>query len=232
MDRRDVILGAGYDSRAHRMKADLKGVKVFEVDFPPTQQTKKARVMDLFGRFPDNVTYVPIDFTKQELGATLKKAGFKSDKKAFFIWEGVSYYLPEEAVGKTLRLVGDSAPGSSIVFDARQQSYIDWVNANIDSPLDRVDPRARKVLLRLQKYRSWGEPNISGLPDGKEKEYLAKHGLELKKLLRQDGPEAQTLYQTRQDGTIAFPIKPSDAVPAIYIIMIEAETPGNRSGRT
>jgi hypothetical protein len=37
-----VILGAGFDSRAHRLPA-LRSGRVFEVDHPATQATKRAR---------------------------------------------------------------------------------------------------------------------------------------------------------------------------------------------
>ena len=44
-----VILGAGYDSRAYRMRELLKGVRVFEVDYGPTQEYKKRRVQEILG---------------------------------------------------------------------------------------------------------------------------------------------------------------------------------------
>jgi methyltransferase (TIGR00027 family) len=59
-----VILGAGYDSRAYRLRELLKDVRVFEVDYGPTQEYKKRRVQEIFGCFPTNLTYVPIDFTR------------------------------------------------------------------------------------------------------------------------------------------------------------------------
>ena len=36
-----VILGAGFDSRAYRFRQQLANVKLFEVDFGPTQEYKK-----------------------------------------------------------------------------------------------------------------------------------------------------------------------------------------------
>ena len=47
-----VILGAGYDSRAYRFKQLLNSTKVFEVDFPPTQEYKKLRVREVLGQAP------------------------------------------------------------------------------------------------------------------------------------------------------------------------------------
>ena len=61
-----VILGAGYDSRAYRFEK-LKRVKVFEVDHPATQRVKVARLKEALGELPENVVFVPIDFTKETL---------------------------------------------------------------------------------------------------------------------------------------------------------------------
>src|SRR5512134_2696244 len=57
-----VILGAGYDSRAYRLKELPGRVKVFEVDHPATQKAKLARLRAIFGKVPGHVAYVPIDF--------------------------------------------------------------------------------------------------------------------------------------------------------------------------
>jgi len=200
-----VILGAGFDSRAYRMRQLLKNVKVFEVDYGPTQEYKKKRVEEIFGSFPTNVVYVPIDFTRETLGDVLSKQGYSRDKVTFFIWEGVTYYLPEQAVRETLHFVLGSASESALVFDAKRKSFIDWVTANIDHP-ERVPEAARATLAEQRKYRGWGEPFLFGFPDGREKEFLRSEGLELVDLLAQDGIEARQRYLTRRDGSIAFPI--------------------------
>jgi methyltransferase (TIGR00027 family) len=115
--RQVVILGAGYDSRAYRTQHPAQP-RFFEVDFPPTQEYKKIRVREIFGWPPDGVVYVPIDFQKDNLVATLQNAGYQRNQRTFFIWEGVTYYLREAEVDSTLRFVAaESAPGSSIVFD-------------------------------------------------------------------------------------------------------------------
>jgi methyltransferase (TIGR00027 family) len=201
-----VILGAGYDSRAYRMKQALKGIRVFEVDYGPTQEYKKLRVQEILGCLPPNVAYVPIDFTREQLGDVLAKAGYRSDRKSFFIWEGVTYYIPEEAVRSTLRFVATaSAPGSSIVLDGKHKSFIDWVKANIASP-EKV-PQALRPTLALQKTMvDFGEPWIFGFPDGREREFFKSLGLDIGELLPQDGPEARRRYLTRRDGSVAFPV--------------------------
>jgi methyltransferase (TIGR00027 family) len=119
-----VILGAGLDSRAYRFEELKKGVRVFEVDLPATQKAKTEKVKKVLGGAPDHVTYVPIDFNTEGLGK-LRSAGYAPDKKTLFLWEGVTYYLDAGAVDQTLEFVaGNSAPGSSIVFDYMDPSAL------------------------------------------------------------------------------------------------------------
>src|SRR5512139_1939686 len=86
-----VILGAGYDSRAYRL--NLAGVNVFEVDHPATQADKLAKLQTSFGKIPEQVTYVPVDFNTQTLERCLLESGYDPKRKTLFIWQGVSMYL-------------------------------------------------------------------------------------------------------------------------------------------
>jgi methyltransferase (TIGR00027 family) len=114
--QRLVILGAGYDSRAYRF--DLTHVQTFEVDHPATQQDKLAKIRRVFGKVPDHVCYVPIDFNTQTLAQQLLEGGYDSALKTLFIWQGVTMYLNSEAIDATLNfVVKHSGPGSAIVFD-------------------------------------------------------------------------------------------------------------------
>ena len=113
-----VILGAGLDSRAYRITSSWDAGRVFEVDFPPTQEYKQRKVKSIIGAPPRNLTYVPIDFTKESLDEVLARSGYRSDVKTLITWEGVSMYLPKDAIESTLAFVARHAgPGSSIVFD-------------------------------------------------------------------------------------------------------------------
>jgi methyltransferase (TIGR00027 family) len=111
-----VILGAGYDGRAWRMN-ELAGIRVFEVDHPATQAEKKARA----GELPPpigNVTFVPIDFEREQLGAVLERAGHDRSTPTCWIWEGVVMYLTREAMRATLNsLAGRSAAGSTLIVN-------------------------------------------------------------------------------------------------------------------
>jgi len=112
-----VVLGAGYDSRAWRFADALAGRPVFEVDFPATQARKLRRVAGRALPAVD-VRRVPIDFQVDRLDAVLASAGFRGDAPTFFIWEGVSMYLPRAAVVSTLTtLHALGGPGSQLAMD-------------------------------------------------------------------------------------------------------------------
>ncbi|MCB0860771.1 MAG: SAM-dependent methyltransferase [Solirubrobacterales bacterium] len=115
-----AILGAGYDTRGLRLPA-AKGIRVFELDQPPTQERKKRLLKQRDGELPSNVTYVPFDLLEEGVGAPLERAGFRAGLKSVYIWEGVLSYLTPEAVDQTLAWVTASgAAGSRLVF-----TYID-----------------------------------------------------------------------------------------------------------
>ncbi len=182
--RQVVILGAGLDSRAYRPPDNVRRTKVFEVDFPPTQEYKKKRVLELMGSLPGHVAYVPIDFTKDDLGTVLAKAGYDRALKTVFVWEGVTFYIPEEAVDATLRFVAtNSPPGSRIVFDYFLASGLKVPTAAL-----------KDTMKRLEAVR---EPLIFGLPDEDPEGFITRRGLvigsndPMKELMLRYLPKAQ-----------------------------------------
>ena len=121
-----VILGAGFDSRAYRFEEFRRGVKVFEVDHPATQQAKLKKLQRIFGRVPQHVVYVPIDFNTQTLAQRLQECSYAEHSKTVFIWQGVTQYLTPEGVDSTLAFVAKhSGVGSSIIFDYMYTSLLD-----------------------------------------------------------------------------------------------------------
>jgi len=113
-----VILGAGMDTFAYRNHELLEKINVYEVDHPGTQHSKRARVKAAGWAIPDNLHYVPMDFTKDSLHDELKKAGFDFNKRTFFSWLGVTYYLTKEQNKEMISSISSFAPkGSSLIFD-------------------------------------------------------------------------------------------------------------------
>jgi methyltransferase (TIGR00027 family) len=66
-----VILGAGFDARAYRMKA-LNTLKVFEVDHPSTSAAKQRSVGAALGAMPAQVRFVPVDFDAGSLADSMR----------------------------------------------------------------------------------------------------------------------------------------------------------------
>lgn len=120
-----VILGAGFDSRAHRFFTSEGSIRIFEVDHPATQQKKLESVRKIFGSLPARVRYVPIDFNLQTLEDCLAAHGYDPRLKTVFIWQGVTYYLEPEAVDGTLAFITKhSTPGSSVIFDYIEKALL------------------------------------------------------------------------------------------------------------
>ena len=110
-----VILGAGLDSRAWRLEA-LKDTVVFEVDFPASQAWKRDHAASIPYQAKD-LRFVPIDFQRDQLAPLLREAGFDPTRRTFWLWEGVTMYLPPETVSANLgAFAALSAPGSRIAF--------------------------------------------------------------------------------------------------------------------
>jgi methyltransferase (TIGR00027 family) len=120
-----VILGVGYDCRAYRIPG-IERARVFEIDHPNTLATKVERLTHLLGSIPGNVTFVEVDFNRQDFAAVLRNSGFDQAVSSFFLWEGVVHYLIAEAVDLTLRSIASlSAPGSRLVFTYIHRGLLD-----------------------------------------------------------------------------------------------------------
>jgi methyltransferase (TIGR00027 family) len=110
-----VVLGAGLDTFAYRNP--FSDIRVFEVDFPATQEWKRGLLHAAKIPEPANLTYVPLDFEHRTLHDGLADAGFDSQASAFFSWLGVVPYLTLPAFRSTIDLVAALPAGSGISFD-------------------------------------------------------------------------------------------------------------------
>jgi methyltransferase (TIGR00027 family) len=184
-----VILGAGFDTRAHRFADLLKDATVIEVDYGATQEYKQRRVDAAFGGPPANLLYAPIDFARDRLGDVLRRAGFRRDRKACFIAEGLSMYVPEEGMKETLRAIAaESAPGSTLLLE--------YINTGGLAVMNKYPSGMVKNAI------DWGEPFVFGVPDGQDREFFQEAGLELREVLKIMGNmDAIKRYATREDGT-------------------------------
>ncbi|MGP0030814.1 MAG: class I SAM-dependent methyltransferase [Acidimicrobiales bacterium] len=173
-----VILGAGYDTRAHRLDA-LRQVAVFEVDHPDTQAAKRAVLRRVGegggdgggegGGGAENVRYVASDFNQSQLEPAMEAAGHDMDRPTVFVWEGVTGYLTEAAVDTTLRWCARAAPGSRLIFTYLHRDVL-------------TDPQrfagTERLLATLDKV---GERLTFGMDPAAVAGYLAQRGLTLQR---------------------------------------------------
>lgn len=160
-----VIMGAGYDSRALRYEQLKHSVRVFEVDHPATQQSKSAKLKEIFGQVPAHLHLVAVDFNTDTLRGRLYESGYDQNRRTMFIWEGVSMYLDPTAVDDTLAFVATcSGPGSSIVFDYTRPSVING-----------TCPRREATMWR-KSVKRLGEGLFFGIEEGAIEAFLSQRG--------------------------------------------------------
>src|SRR5215468_1628160 len=118
-----VILGAGLDGRAWRMR-ELVTALVFEVDHPDSQQQKLQRIASLT-REAREVRFVPLDFRCGDLAQALEAAGHDPRVPTAWIWEGVVMYLNHDEIETTLSTVeARSASGSRLIVAYHQPAVM------------------------------------------------------------------------------------------------------------
>lgn len=110
-----VVLGAGLDTFAYRNP--FPQLRVFEVDFPATQEWKRGLLHSAAIPEPANLTYIPLDFEHRTLSEGLTQAGLDFQSATFFGWLGVVPYLTLQAFRATIDLVAAMPAGSGISFD-------------------------------------------------------------------------------------------------------------------
>lgn len=155
--RQYVVLGAGLDTFAYRNP--FAGLRVFEVDFPATQEWKREMLAEALIPLPANLTFVPLDFEHKTLGDGLAEAEFDAGAAAFFGWLGVVPYLTLEAFRATLAAIARLPAGSGITFD-------------YGFPPQTLSPKRRLVFEMLAKrVAAAGEPfRLFFKPDELEQE--------------------------------------------------------------
>ena len=172
-----VILGAGYDSRAHRLKLPST-LKIFEVDQHDVQNLKLSRLPK---NNPNsiNIKYIGINFNKHKVTDQLLNAGFNINKPTLFTIEGVSQYIPKSTLASTLEEI------KKLTEHKNSTLYISYVNSKLKTNptscfgVDYKNPvkTIRRILSLSEKV---GEPWISFYSDIEMEKLLTLNGFELK----------------------------------------------------
>lgn len=132
-----AILGAGLDTFAYRSPLAQR-LRIFEIDHPATQAWKRERLAQAAIPVPRTVTFVPVDFEREDLPRALSASGFDLAQPSFFTWLGVVPYLTESAVFATLGFIASLPQGAQVVFD--------YANPPAEEVGSLEDRRARDAL--------------------------------------------------------------------------------------
>ena len=172
-----VILGAGYDTRAHRLKLP-SSLKIFEVDQPEVQARKRSKLPKELPN-SENVTYVSVDFNHQLLTEQLMVAGFDQSKPTVFTLEGVSQYVTKEAVASTIKGLAELTRKTSATFF---MSYVDkLLDTEPAACFGKGYPKAAERAETVKRLSAKvGEPWISFYTAEEIEDLLSQNGFTLK----------------------------------------------------
>tara|TARA_B100000965_G_C19584528_1_gene755094 strand:- start:187 stop:1095 length:909 start_codon:yes stop_codon:yes gene_type:complete len=173
-----VILGAGYDSRAHRLELP-SSLRIFEVDQPEVSDIKLSKLPKELPN-SENVTYVDVDFSHQSLTERLMDAGFEIGKSTLFTLEGVSQYITKEAVSSSIKEMAALTKDTSSIFF---MSYVDeLLDQNPEACFGKGYPNpAKKANLIKGLSAKVGEPWISFYSDEEIESLLLQNGYSIDK---------------------------------------------------
>jgi methyltransferase (TIGR00027 family) len=161
--RQVVVLGAGLDTFSLRNPHAGLGVRVFEVDYPATQDWKRERLKQAGLAQPALLTFAPVDFERQGLADGLMAAGLQSDQPTFFQWLGVVPYLTGKAILATLDFIARVSK-SEVVFDYAE-------------PFENYPIKRRESVMAVaDKAAARGEPWLSLFDPEKLSEMLRDKG--------------------------------------------------------
>ena len=148
--RQVVVIASGYSTYAYRILDP--NVKFFEIDLPKSIDVKKALVNQLNLPSKGGVHFIAADLSQVSLEKALGGTAFDPKEKSLYLIEGLTYYLPREALDLLLQSISAiSRPGSMLAFDY----------------LDHAVYRNRSFALGYQALRlivaNRGEPLKSGM---------------------------------------------------------------------
>ena len=174
-----VILAAGYDSRANRLKLP-SDLDIFELDQSEVQRRKKSIIENTVPR-SKKITYIEIDFNKDSITKKLINAGFDPAKNTIFTLEGISQYISKDSFYSTLKEISQLTKRSktTIFF-----SYTDGIiNKYPEELFGKEYPNPRKKIVKIKKIvNALSEPWVSFYSKKEIEEILFKNNFQLKEI--------------------------------------------------
>lgn len=184
-----VICGAGMDTFSFRN--DHSAIQVFELDHPDTQRYKLQRIEELEWRIPDNVHYVAVDFSTDDMKDALYNSKFDPNLPTFFSILGVAYYLSLSVFEQTIRQIASiSSGGSEIAFDYPDETTFQKSNV----------PRVKYLSEITSKL---GEPMVQGFSLQDMKYVLLRNSFTIEKHMTPEKIQKE-YFANRSDQQCAF----------------------------
>ena len=176
-----VVLGAGFDTLAPRLRREYPDTRFWEVDHPATQRVKR-RVVEQ----GSNLTLLSEDFTERAPMSSLDAdRDYDSDGSTVVVAEGLLMYLSEAEVNRLFDAVREhTGGGSRLVGTAVNPSAV------TDGPDRRGDANSRRSPKFLHRL---GEPWHWMVESGELSNVLSGHDFELTALAQLRHLRAQYL---------------------------------------
>ena len=151
-----VILGAGLDFRAVRLKESLAKCRVFELDLPEMIIEKENIIKEWSIETGNRITRIPCNLITDNLSEKLIQNGYEPEEPALFIYEGCSMYFSGEENAKLLEEIS-----SLLEYSADGYLWMDTVSEAVVSSAN-LPARVAGFLSRIAKM---GEPFIYGVDE-------------------------------------------------------------------
>ena len=188
-----VTVGAGFDTLALTIAPLYPDCCFIEMDLPATQQQKTSALKQANILFPNNIFFHPCDLSHTSLTEELQRTGIFSPKApAFFVFEGVLMYVPEQAVLHTFQQCAALNADNRILFGAMAHPDSDgsffqrltsellgifgenirWVCPSEQMPI--FLNKSNFIVEKSWKYQEMQENPCKNLPLEDENYYLAR----------------------------------------------------------
>ena len=137
---------------------DNPDIKVFELDHPDTGRYKRRRIRELEWIIPDNLTFVPIDFSKDDMSERLLVSGYDPEIPTFFAILGVSYYLTLSVFEETIRKISSLCKAESkVVFDYPDETTLRGQSTERVHMLASITEKLGEKMLHGYSFREISE---------------------------------------------------------------------------
>lgn len=121
--RQVINIAAGLNTFPYRHRTASQLIRYAELDSKAMVRAKQLLIRQLVARklaepLPKQILYIPVDLSADNIDATFGNMNWDWHAPTFFIFEGISYYLPMHTLKAALAALSrNSAKGSIVAMD-------------------------------------------------------------------------------------------------------------------